>query len=257
VALSAFDEESHPPEPGGLEAVLGQSADLWDQLVTHVAEAYPPITQLWHFAGAKYGWSLRLKRRDRIVLYMTPQPGSFLLGVVLGETAAQAAHDSGLPEPVLALIDGAPRYGEGRGIRLAVSTGDDLAAARTLAALKMAKRSTAKSIDEYIAGFPPETQKVLEELRALIKAGAPEATETISYAIPTFDLNGHHLVHFAGYEKHVGFYPTGSGVEAFREELKPYKSGKGSVQFPLGRPLPTDLIRRIVGLRVAENTDRG
>jgi uncharacterized protein YdhG (YjbR/CyaY superfamily) len=97
----------------------------------------------------------------------------------------------------------------------------------------MASRSTANSIDEYIAEFPAETQVVLEELRALIRASAPDATETISYAIPTFDLNRRHLVRFAGYEKHVGFYPTGSGVEAFQQELKPYKSGKGSVQFPL------------------------
>lgn len=120
----------------------------------------------------------------------------------------------------------------------------------------MANRSTATSIDEYIAGFPLETQEMLEELRALIKASAPDATETISYAIPTFDLNGHHLVHFAGYEKHIGFYPTGSGVEAFKEEIKPYRSGKGSVQFPLGQPLPTDLIRRVVEFRVAENSGR-
>lgn len=117
----------------------------------------------------------------------------------------------------------------------------------------MAMRSSAGSIDEYIAEFPPETQKVLEEMRALIRSSAPEATETISYAIPTFDLNGH-LVHFAGYEKHIGFYPTGSGVEVFKEELKPYKSGKGSVQFPLGKPLPADLIRRIVDFRVEQNT---
>ena len=94
---------------------------------------------------------------------------------------------------------------------------------------------------------------MLEELRALIKASAPDATETISYAIPTFDLNGRHLVHFAGYAKHIGFYPTGSGIEAFKDELQPYKSAKGSVQFPLGRPLPTDLIRRIVEFRVQEN----
>jgi uncharacterized protein YdhG (YjbR/CyaY superfamily) len=120
----------------------------------------------------------------------------------------------------------------------------------------MANRSTAGSIDEYIAGFPLETQKVLEEVRALIKAAAPDATETISYAMPTFDLNGHHLVHFAGYAKHIGFYPVPSGVEAFKEELKPYKSGKGSVQFPLDRPLPADLIRRIVRFRVEENTGR-
>ena len=95
---------------------------------------------------------------------------------------------------------------------------------------------------------------MLEELRALIKASAPGATEKISYAMPTFDLNGRHLVHFAGYEKHVGFYPVPSGVEAFEEELKPYKRGKGSVQFPLGRPMPMDVIRRIVEFRVDENT---
>jgi len=118
----------------------------------------------------------------------------------------------------------------------------------------MASRSTANSIDEYIAEFPPETQQVLEALRALIRATAPDARETISYAIPTFDLNGKHLVHFAGYQKHIGFYPTGSGIEAFKEELKSYKCAKGSVQFPLDRPLPTDLIRRIVKFRVEENT---
>ena len=120
---------------------------------------------------------------------------------------------------------------------------------------KMSNGSTANSIDDYIAGFPPETQQVLKELRALIKASAPDATEKISYRIPTFVLNGH-LVYFAGFEKHIGFYPTGSGVEAFKEELKPYKGGKGSVQFPLGQPLPTDLIRRIVEFRVGQNTGK-
>ena len=120
----------------------------------------------------------------------------------------------------------------------------------------MANRSSAGSVDEYIAGFPPETQRALEEVRALIKSCAPEATETISYAIPTFDLNGRHLVHFAAYERHVGFYPIPSGMEAFEAELKSFKRGKGSVQFPLDRPLPLDLIRRIVEFRVEENMAR-
>jgi uncharacterized protein YdhG (YjbR/CyaY superfamily) len=118
----------------------------------------------------------------------------------------------------------------------------------------MENRSTASSIDEYIADFPPETQKVLREVRAVIRAAAPIATETISYAMPTFDLNGHHLVHFAGYAKHLGVYPIPTGVEAFKEELKPYKQGKGSVQFPLDREMPLDLIRRIVEFRVGEST---
>jgi uncharacterized protein YdhG (YjbR/CyaY superfamily) len=121
----------------------------------------------------------------------------------------------------------------------------------------MTARPTAGSVDEYIAGFPAETRERLEELRAVVRASAPGATETISYAIPTFDLNGRHLVHFAGYASHVGFYPIPSGIEAFKKELAPYKQGKGSVRFPLDRPLPTDLIRRMVEFRVGENTRRG
>ena len=117
----------------------------------------------------------------------------------------------------------------------------------------MTPRPAAGTIDEYIAEFPSETRTMLEEMRALIRESAPGATETISYAIPTFDLNGR-LVHFAGFKHHVGFYPTGRGVEAFKEELAPYRSGKGSVQFPIGKPLPADLIRRIVEFRVEQNT---
>jgi uncharacterized protein YdhG (YjbR/CyaY superfamily) len=116
------------------------------------------------------------------------------------------------------------------------------------------KRSPAPSIDTYIAGFPTETQKVLEEIRRIIRSCAPGASETMSYSIPTFDLGRAHLVHFAGFERHVGFYPTPNGIEAFKQELAPYKAGKGSVQFPLDRPLPVDLIRRIVEFRVAELT---
>ena len=116
----------------------------------------------------------------------------------------------------------------------------------------MTKRSTASTIDDYIAEFPSGTQVVLKEMRALIKGSAPEATETISYALPTFDLNGKHLVHFAAFKNHIGFYPTASGIDAFKEELKSYKIGKGSVQFPLGKPLPRDLITRIVEFRVQE-----
>ncbi len=117
----------------------------------------------------------------------------------------------------------------------------------------MAKRQVAASINDHIAGFPEETRDVLEELRALIRAAAPDATEKMSYAIPTYYLNGN-LVHFAGYEKHVGFYPGASGMQAFEAELKPYKRGKGSVRFPLDEPLPAGVIRRIVEFRVAENT---
>jgi uncharacterized protein YdhG (YjbR/CyaY superfamily) len=118
----------------------------------------------------------------------------------------------------------------------------------------MPGRSTASTIDAYIGEFPPDTQTALEQIRAIAHEEAPEATELISYAIPTLDLNGKHLVHFAGYERHVGFYPTGKGMDAFREELSGYKTGKGSVQFPLDAPLPVDLIRRMVAHRVREVT---
>jgi uncharacterized protein YdhG (YjbR/CyaY superfamily) len=117
-------------------------------------------------------------------------------------------------------------------------------------------RSIAGSIDEYIAGFPAETQKVLRQMRELIRVSAPDATETISYAIPTFDLNGRHLVHFAGFARHIGFYPIPTGIEAFKKDFEPYKQGRGSVQFPLSQPLPADLIRRVVEIRVEENRGR-
>jgi uncharacterized protein YdhG (YjbR/CyaY superfamily) len=114
----------------------------------------------------------------------------------------------------------------------------------------MPERPTATSVDEYIAGFAPETQARLEEIRALIREEAPGATETISYAIPTFDLSGRHLCHFAAFKSHLSFFPTGQGAEAFAEELKAYKGGRGTVQFPYSQPLPADLVRRMVRYRV-------
>jgi uncharacterized protein YdhG (YjbR/CyaY superfamily) len=108
------------------------------------------------------------------------------------------------------------------------------------------------SIVEYIANFPEEVQKILEELRVVIKASAPDAEERISYQMPTFTLQGN-LVHFAAYKKHIGFYPTPSGIEAFKPELSRYESAKGSVRFPIDEPLPLELISRIVKFRVAEN----
>ena len=112
--------------------------------------------------------------------------------------------------------------------------------------------SKVHTIDEYIATCPEHVQKILQELRAVIKAAAPEAEEKFSYQMPTFALHGN-LVHFAAHKSHIGFYPTPSGIEAFKEELAVYKGAKGSVQFPINQPLPWDLIGRIVRFRVAEN----
>jgi uncharacterized protein YdhG (YjbR/CyaY superfamily) len=108
------------------------------------------------------------------------------------------------------------------------------------------------SIDEYIGSFPEHIQKKLEELRNVIKELVPQAQEKISWQIPTFFLNGN-LVHFAGYSKHIGFYPGASGIDAFKSELSKYKYAKGSVQFPLEEPLPIELIKKIVNFRVEEN----
>jgi len=108
------------------------------------------------------------------------------------------------------------------------------------------------TIDEYIATFPEGVQKILQEIRAVIKAAAPDAEERISYQMPTFYLKGN-LVHFAAYKNHIGFYPAPRGIEAFQQELSMYKGAKGSVQFPIDKPLPLDLISRIVKFRVAEN----
>jgi uncharacterized protein YdhG (YjbR/CyaY superfamily) len=109
-----------------------------------------------------------------------------------------------------------------------------------------------KNIDEYIAGFPPEIQAILQAIRQTIREAAPDAQETISYQMPTFTLYGN-LVHFAAFSRHIGFYPVPSGIDAFRDELAAYKQGKGSVQFPLDQPMPYDLISRIVAYRVQEN----
>ncbi|MCB9431339.1 MAG: DUF1801 domain-containing protein [Ardenticatenaceae bacterium] len=113
-------------------------------------------------------------------------------------------------------------------------------------------KTSFKTIDDYIADFPPAVQEILQTIRATVREAAPEATEAISYQMPTFKLHGN-LVHFAGYKNHIGFYPVPTGIEAFKEELSVYKQGKGSVQFPLDQPMPYDLIRRIVAFRVAEN----
>jgi len=113
------------------------------------------------------------------------------------------------------------------------------------------KTATPRNIDEYIAGFPRDVQQTLQKIRGIIRDAAPDAEETIKYRMPTFVLHGN-LVHFAGFDKHIGFYPTPSAIEAFGSELARYASAKGSVQFPLDKPAPFTLIRRMVEFRVKE-----
>ena len=115
------------------------------------------------------------------------------------------------------------------------------------------KKVTFNSIDEYISTFPEGVQKVLQELRETIKAAAPDAGETISYGIPTFTLNGKYLIYFAGWKNHIAIYPIPTGTEAFNKQVSKYVEGKGTLKFPIDKPLPMRLITKIVKLRVAEN----
>lgn len=114
-----------------------------------------------------------------------------------------------------------------------------------------AARGSPASIDAYIAGFPGEVQRALKQIRATIRKAAPDAEEAIKYQVPTFVLNGN-LLHFAAFKAHIGFYPTPSGIEAFRDELSHFESAKGSVRFPLDEPMPLGLIEKIVRFRVKE-----
>jgi uncharacterized protein YdhG (YjbR/CyaY superfamily) len=119
----------------------------------------------------------------------------------------------------------------------------------------MVPMRVSKTIDEYIAVFPKNVQSILEELRQAIREAAPEAKETISYQMPAFKLNGI-LVYFAAFKNHIGFYPTSSGIEAFKEKLSPYETSKGTVRFPINEPIPFDLIKEMVRFRVKENLNR-
>jgi len=119
----------------------------------------------------------------------------------------------------------------------------------------MKTKVESSDIDSYIEGFPSDVQKILKKVRETIRKAAPAAEECISYGIPTYKLNGN-LVHFAAFQKHIGFYPAPSGIEGFKKELSAYKGAKGSVQFPLDEAMPLALITRIVKLRVKENLGR-
>lgn len=109
-----------------------------------------------------------------------------------------------------------------------------------------------KDINEFIADFPEDIQLILEKIRATIQQAAPDAKEAIKYGMPTFVLNGN-LVHFAAYKNHIGFYPAPTGIDAFIEELAQYRTGKGTIQFPVDKPIPYDLVTKVVKFRVEEN----
>jgi len=120
--------------------------------------------------------------------------------------------------------------------------------------VKTAKKQF-ETIDEYVAAFPQNVQNILQELRQTIRDSAPNAKEAISYQIPTFKLNGN-LIHFAAYKHHIGFYPTPSAIKEFSKELSQYETSKGTVKFPLNKPIPLTLVKRIVKYRVKEKLEK-
>ncbi|MCP4573461.1 MAG: DUF3788 domain-containing protein [bacterium] len=136
--FSAFADKAHEPRPAELAAVLGRSAARWSELVAHLEADFAPVTREWVFSGAKWGWSLRLKRKKRAIVYLTPGEKFFRAGFALGEKAVAAVRNMGLPAETLELIDEADRYAEGRAVRLEVRTKADLEPVRIIAAAKLA-----------------------------------------------------------------------------------------------------------------------
>lgn len=138
MALSVFDDKSHPPQPAEVAAELGKSATLWTELIGVISKEHSPISEKWHHPGAKWGWSLRLVRKERIVVYLIPQKRSFLAAIVLGQKAFEAAVKSDIPADVIAMLQAAKPYVEGRGIRLPIQRKEDVRTIAKLAAMKMA-----------------------------------------------------------------------------------------------------------------------
>ena len=138
MALSALEDKSRKPDRTTLLETLGRSGTLWETLVDHLKAEYQPVSEEWNFSGAKYGWSYRAKRKKRTILYLIPCKKHFLAAFVLGEKAVKVSHESDLPKDMLAKIDGARKYAEGRGVRFEVRNKKDLESIKKLAAIKMA-----------------------------------------------------------------------------------------------------------------------
>ncbi len=138
MALSVFENKASSPTDQELESALGRSGKLWVRLKSDMQEAHGPLTEEWHFSGAAFGWSLRLKKKKRTIVHMTPCRAHFLASFALGEKACRAAHVAGLPAPLLAVVDNAPKYAEGRGVRIAVRSKSDLKGVEALVAVKVA-----------------------------------------------------------------------------------------------------------------------
>jgi hypothetical protein len=137
VALSALDDKSKLPDDGQLTEVLGETKKFWDEIIAHVSREFEPVTEEWKFSGAKWGWSLRLIRKKRTILYLTPCNGYYITGFVLGGKAVEAARASDLPKSVLEIINNAPKYAEGTALRLEIRSEEDLESIKKLAKIKM------------------------------------------------------------------------------------------------------------------------
>lgn len=137
MGLSALDDKSQVPTESDLKSVLGPAMKLWDEFRDSLASEFPPLTDKWGFSGVRWGWSLALRQKKRTIVYLTPSVAFFYAGFALGEKAVAAARESGLPPSVLTIIDAAPKYAEGRGVRLEIHTAEDVSHALAVAAAKM------------------------------------------------------------------------------------------------------------------------
>ena len=138
MAFSALDDKAHEPSDADVAEVLADAVHLWTDLKDLMASRFDPLAEDWTFSGKKWGWSLRLKHKKRAILYMMPSTGFFFVGFALGEKAVNAAHESGLPQPLLDIIDGSKKYAEGRGVTLEVRSTADLDNVLELSEIKMA-----------------------------------------------------------------------------------------------------------------------
>jgi hypothetical protein len=144
MALSAFDDKTSPPTRESLRAMLGRASALWLALTKSTQESFGPLAEEWSFSGAAYGWSFRLRQKKRVVVYMTPGKGYFLASFVLGQSACDTAQTARLAPEILELIEKAPRYAEGRGVRIPVRRKEDLASVEKVVAIKLGQQAKAK-----------------------------------------------------------------------------------------------------------------